>query len=172
MIEFLKIIVLAILAAIVYGIVHDQITARVCVEYFSVYHPPIFGGTKNPTLLAFGWGVIATWWVGLPLGVMLACCSRFGRLPKLSTRDLMKPLIITLAVLGGIAAIAGFSGYFIASSIPPDVPTRLPSERIPFLEADAFAHVASYCFGALLGIALCIWVLVRRFRRANKMVGY
>jgi hypothetical protein len=27
---------------VVYGIVHDQVTARVCVEYFTVGHPPVF----------------------------------------------------------------------------------------------------------------------------------
>ena len=61
--ESLKIILLCVLAAIVYGILHDQVTARVCVEYFTIGHPPIFH-TDDPTLLAFGWGVIATWWMG------------------------------------------------------------------------------------------------------------
>jgi hypothetical protein len=59
-VESLKIIVLCIVAAMVYGILHDQVTARVCVEYFTIGHPPIFH-TDDPTLLAFGWGVIATW---------------------------------------------------------------------------------------------------------------
>jgi len=31
--EFRKIVGLGILAAVSYGIIHDQITARVCVEY-------------------------------------------------------------------------------------------------------------------------------------------
>jgi len=37
--EFLKIWLLCIVAAVIYGILHDQATARVCVEYFSVAHP-------------------------------------------------------------------------------------------------------------------------------------
>lgn len=49
--ESLKIILLYILAAIVYGICHDQVTARVCVEYFTIGHPPIFH-TDSPTLKA------------------------------------------------------------------------------------------------------------------------
>ena len=67
MMEFAKIVLLSVLAAVGYGIAHDSVTAHVCVEYFSVAHPPIFGGTHSPILLALGWGVIATWWVGLPL---------------------------------------------------------------------------------------------------------
>jgi len=31
--QFLRIVVACVLAAIAYGIVHDQVTARVCVEY-------------------------------------------------------------------------------------------------------------------------------------------
>jgi len=32
-----------ILAAVFYGILHDQITARICVEYFTIGHPIVFG---------------------------------------------------------------------------------------------------------------------------------
>jgi hypothetical protein len=71
MFESLKIIRVCVAAAIVCGIIHDQFTARICVEYFTVFHPPIIG-TKSPTLLAFGWGIIPTWWMGAFLGVLLA----------------------------------------------------------------------------------------------------
>jgi hypothetical protein len=76
----LRIILLCILAAVVYGILHDQVTARVCVEYFTVGHPPIFH-TESPTLLAIVWGFVATWWVGLAAsGVTLQICNgRLGR---------------------------------------------------------------------------------------------
>jgi hypothetical protein len=67
--ETVKIVLLCILSAIIFGILHDQVTARACVEYFTIGHPPIFD-TDSPTLLAFGWGIIATWWVGLILGIL------------------------------------------------------------------------------------------------------
>jgi len=69
--ESLKIVFASIAAAILYGIVHDQFTARICVEYFTVFHPPVFA-TRSPTLLGIGWGIIATWWVGALLGLVLA----------------------------------------------------------------------------------------------------
>lgn len=59
--RFVGIIALALLAGITYGILHDQVTARVCVEYFTIGHPKIFP-TTSPTLLAIGWGIVATWW--------------------------------------------------------------------------------------------------------------
>jgi len=49
--QFPAIVFMCIISAIAYGIVHDQITARVCVEYFTIGHPQLFQ-TDNPTLLA------------------------------------------------------------------------------------------------------------------------
>jgi hypothetical protein len=39
--ESVKIIALCVGAAIAYGVLQDQVTARVCVEYFTIGHPPI-----------------------------------------------------------------------------------------------------------------------------------
>src|SRR5436853_1440044 len=97
--ESLKILLLCILAAITYGILHDQVTARVCVEYFTIGHPPIFH-TDSPTLLAIGWGIIATWWVGLMLGIAAALAARTGSWPKLNASAFMRPIGILMAIMG------------------------------------------------------------------------
>src|SRR5438270_1540070 len=99
MIQGVAIVLMSIAAAIVYGVLHDQITARICVEYFTIGHPPVFN-TTSPTLLAFGWGVIATWWVGLILGVPLAMTARLGARPKRDVTSLIRPLVILLFVAG------------------------------------------------------------------------
>jgi hypothetical protein len=54
--QSLAIVGLCGLSAVTYGIVHDQITARVCVEYFTIGHPPVFD-TNSPTLLGLGWAL-------------------------------------------------------------------------------------------------------------------
>jgi hypothetical protein len=41
--ESLKIVLLCVGAAVTYGVLHDQVTARVCVEYF-----PIAQGVRQP----------------------------------------------------------------------------------------------------------------------------
>jgi len=50
---------------VAYGLVHDQVTVRVSLEYFTIGHPQLIT-TSSPTLLALFWGAAATWWVGLP----------------------------------------------------------------------------------------------------------
>jgi hypothetical protein len=69
--ESLKIIAVCIAASVLYGIAHDQITARVCLEYLTVLHPPVFQ-TQSPTLLGIGWGMVATWPVGAAFGILFA----------------------------------------------------------------------------------------------------
>lgn len=164
--QFLKIWLFCIVAAVAYGIVHDQITARVCVEYFTVGHPPVFR-TTSPTLLAFGWGVIATWWVGALLGLFLALCARFGTGPKIEADDLIKPIIILLLVMGFSALCAGVLGYVMAKRGEislDDLENVLGRQRANRFIADFCSHLTSYLVGAFGGLFVCGWVVVKRRR--------
>jgi hypothetical protein len=164
--EFLKIVALSVVTAIAYGILHDQVTARVCLEYFTIAHPRIME-SQSPTLLAFAWGVLATWWVGLGLGVPLAMCCRIGPPPRISARGVLRPLIGVLCVMGAMALVAGTTAYLFAR--PPGqwmwFPSQIPPERQQQFVAAAAAHLASYAFGFLGGIFLCAWAVIRRFHR-------
>ena len=159
---------MCIAAAVVYGIVHDQFTARICIEYFTVFHPPIFP-TQSPTLLALGWGVIATWWVGAFLGVMLAAAARGGSRRRINAVELLHPVIILLAIMGALAAIAGATGYVLsergAITAPQWVMDQLPRQKEARFMADWWAHGASYLCGFLGGLGLC--VLTFRKRRGD-----
>src|SRR5687767_13481166 len=104
--QFLAIVLLCVLFAVGYGILHDQVTARVCVEYFTIYHPPAFD-TENPTLLGLGWGIIATWWVGAIMGVPLGLAARVGSRNQRSALSLVRPLALLMGTAGACALVAG-----------------------------------------------------------------
>ncbi len=165
--EFIAIVFLCIIAAIVYGIIHDQITVRICVEYFTVGHPPVFDAKYPPTLLALGWGIVATWWVGLTLGVLVAFASRAGTRPKLAATDLVRPLSIMLAIVGLFAASAGTVGYLLTTHnyirlLEPLASRVSPDQQVAFLTA-LWAHNASYLGGFIGAILFCRWIFkVRR----------
>ena len=72
--QSLLIVLMSVAAAIAYGIAHDQVTVRICLEYFTIGHEPVFP-TRNPTLLAIGWGIIAGW------ACFSACRWRLLRVP-------------------------------------------------------------------------------------------
>jgi hypothetical protein len=165
--EFAKIVLFSLAAAIVYGILHDQVTAHLCVEYFTIAHPPVFP-TQSPFLLALGWGVLATWWVGLPLGLLLAAVARWGPRRRLALAD-VRPWILRLLIAMAICAlVAGIVGsYLVAAEIAP-VPggwaARIPSEKQVAFSVDAWAHTASYGAGLLGGLALIGYAFLRRIR--------
>src|SRR6266498_3278016 len=108
--QSIGIVFLALAAAIVYGIVHDQITARICIEYFTIGHPRLID-SDSPTILGLFWGVVATWWVGLPLGLGLAVVARAGRRPKIKAHDLIRPILKLLGSMFIVAAVAGMVGF-------------------------------------------------------------
>lgn len=165
--ESLKIIAVGVAAAVVYGVLHDQVTARVCVEYFTIGHPRVFP-TTSPTLLALGWGVIATWWVGLPLGMCVALAARFGKRPKISPRELLKPVGVLLLSMASVSLIAGTAGYFCARAggviLLEPLAFEVPRDKHVAFLADLWAHDAAYASAFLGGMALCFWVLRRRHR--------
>jgi hypothetical protein len=171
--ESAKIIALCIVAAIVYGVLHDQVTARVCVEYFSIGHPPVFH-TESPTLLAFGWGVIATWWVGLMLGIPAAIACRIGSWPKLNAVDLIRPVFYLLIVMALGSLAAGIAGYLTARAggvwLLEPLASMIPAEKHVAFIADLWAHLAAYGVGFFGGIVVCLWVVLRRRKLASRKV--
>ncbi|MBN2294260.1 MAG: hypothetical protein JXM70_17665 [Pirellulales bacterium] len=168
--QSLKIILLCIVSAVIYGICHDQVTARVCVEYFTVGHAHIFN-TTSPTLLAFGWGTLATWWVGLILGILAAVVCRIGSWPKFQASHLIRPIACLLIVTAVTSLLAGITGYKLAQSsgfvLPEPLGPRVPEDRHALFFADSLAHLAAYVVGALGGLILCVRVLIQRRRVAR-----
>lgn len=160
---------LSIAACITYGIIHDQITARICVEYFTIGHPRIVP-TDDPTILAIVWGIVATWWVGIILGVPLATVARMGSRPQMTASSLVRPIAMLFGCSAILALLAGSIGYIAASMewvwligpVAEDVPH---DKHVPFL-VDLWAHSGSYLGGLVGGIVLMVWTWRSRRRVA------
>ncbi len=166
------IIGLCVAGAVAYGIVHDQVTVRICLEYFTVFHPPVFP-TENPTLLALGWGVIATWWAGALIGVPLAIAARAGRGPKRSAKDLVRPVAVLLLGMAATAVVAGVVGRVLASRgvvvVAGDLAGDIPeTKRVDFL-TDLWIHNGSYLAGFIGGIVLAVRTWRRRRAGQNSI---
>jgi hypothetical protein len=164
--QALAIIGLSVLAAVAYGVIHDQVTARICVEYFTIGHARLID-SDSPTVLGLFWGVVATWWVGLPLGTGLAIAARVGKRRKLTAADLLPSLAKLLSVMFAVATVAGCIGHFGGEAgafvLTGPLASRIPADRhVAFLTC-GWAHGASYLAGILGGIIL----LIRTWRRRN-----
>jgi hypothetical protein len=163
--EIVKIVAVAVVAAIAYGIARDQATAHLCVEYFTIAHPPVFA-TLSPFWLAVGWGIIATWWLGLALGVLLALAARFGARPKLALAELLPSIVLLMAATAASAASIGLAGYTIAGqgmiALPPALKGVLAADHQAACMAAWMAHGASYAVALLGGLFIIGMAWYRR----------
>ena len=165
--QWLAIVFLSILSCVAYGTIQDQITVRICIEYFSIGHPKIISST-DPTILGLVWGIVATWWFGLILGVPLATIARIGSRSKMTVGLLIRPVAVILGCNASLATLAGFFGYIAATKgwvfLVGPIAERVPQDKhIPFI-IDLWVHNASYLGGFLGGIILIIWVWRSRGR--------
>jgi len=168
--EFIRIVLAALGTAIGYGLVHDQITIRVSPEYFTIGHPHLIE-TSSLTVLALFWGVVATWWVGLPLGFFLASAARNGRRwPRLGLREIAPRLGKLVLVMFGLAAAAGCTTFVLVGPLGISLPGQFagaiqPSAQRAFLAAWA-THITSYLAGIVGGLVVVFSVLRERRRLA------
>ena len=146
----------AILAAGLFGMLHDQISYTVSNEYFTKFKFLQFRllDPRIPERLrAAEVGFLASWWMGIPLGLLCGAAGFVQRSPALMGRALLWSLPLatglTLAIaLAGLGFgwmrtetldIAGYRGWFI----PPDV-----QDLRRFLCA-GYMHNAAYLGGAV-----------------------
>ncbi|MBN1512356.1 MAG: hypothetical protein JXB13_10100 [Phycisphaerae bacterium] len=165
--EYLRIIGLCVVSAVAYGIVHDQVTARLCVEYFTIGHPRILA-SESPTVLAITWGVIATWWAGLVIGVPLALAACIGGRHRMTARSLIRPVAGLLILMGVLAFVGGIVGYVLGARgdvrLAGHLASRVPQEKQAAFLAALWAHSASYLSGFVGGLVLVVTTIIRRAR--------
>ena len=110
-----------VVAALVYGVVNDQITTTISWEYFAYGKFPenALPVGEPPNSPRFRWeaakvGMKATWTAGLIVGVALLIANnprRDGR-PRLAYRRLLGLVPLVFLVTAATAACFGVAGYF------------------------------------------------------------
>lgn len=113
---FVALIILAPLIAGVYGILHDQLTYTLSPEYYTRFKFFQFGFAIEGTEAIFpypriqvSWvGFLATWWVGLYLGLVLSLIGLRHKPAKRMFRLVLWAIFITM----GVALLTGGLGWF------------------------------------------------------------
>ena len=184
-----KIVGLCVLNACIFGIINDQITVRICFEYFSEgFHKEMVKGTwageflgrysDSPTIWGATWGIIATWWVGAILGVILSVTSRMRSWPRLSSKNLALPVFVCISLLGLTVFLLTLLEHNFGEKIPSDqLVQRLVrygfyiEDYNPAIHKEmarkyllcAFIHKLDYWVGLLYGLAMILWSLYKRY---------
>lgn len=182
--KFVALILLLIIAPIlggVYGIIHDQITYSISEEYYTKFKFIQFnlenwglgkniGTGKAPEIILnsprFGVtivGALATWWVGLIMGIFLGIIGLIHRNGKMMFNSSIKAIVLA----AGIALLTGLIGFtygkFFLVKNPPN--WYLPDNLI---DRDHFVMVGSmHNFSYLGGIIGLICGIIYSIRKKN-----
>jgi len=170
--EYLLLLV-AVATAVFYGVINDQLTCTISWEYF-YYGKEIYkvvGPETPPADWPFRWevakvGIMATWSVGLILGVILLVANNpIKNWPRLSYRTLLRCLItivlisITFGIIGGLLGYQGF-----LTNLSPDFQdmTRANVFRPKNFICTWGIHLGGYVGGIVGTITCALWMICKR----------
>jgi hypothetical protein len=172
---FLFIIFLAPFISGLYGIIHDQVTYTICPEYYTKFKFYQFGlidlGDEalfpNPRIRVSQVGFLATWWMGLPIGIILGLVGLTIKDNKEMFKTTLKAFLITII----IAFFTGLIGLIIGKLYLADVGVswRLPNNLVD--KAGFIAVGSMHNFSYLGGLTGLIAGIIYILRRRKKLIS-
>jgi hypothetical protein len=167
-----RFLLITVAAAMMYGILNDQITSRISWEYF--YYGKKLADVlpaepmPHPRLYweAVKIGAQATWTAGLIIGVVLLFANNpTKRWPQLSQAQLLRMLLVIFAITIACAALLGLAGYTGKLAIVSEDFAQMirKNEMRPHRFLAVFGiHLGGYA-GGLIGLLVTIpWILIKR----------
>lgn len=167
--EFLlRSIVCGIWVMVVYAVIQDQFSARLCPEYFTIFHNPIPGLT-DPTLVGLSWGFLASWWGGAMMGCSAGLTASLGPKRPLPLSTLMIGMVGVMVLTGVVTALTGWATYQHVESFRPTFDPGMmqgvapENERYVFIVA--IYHLVAYAVAILGSIGFCLVLAIYRHYR-------
>lgn len=169
----LLIIAIAPLLGGIYGILHDQLTYTISPEYYTKFKFYQFGlmdlGNEaifpNPRVEVSVVGFMATWWMGLPIGLILGLVGLIHKESKQMFRVTMKAIILTVIVafITGLFGLAYGKFYLAEKGVGWWMPNNLIDTK-NFITVGSM-HNFSY-LGGLIGL---IAGIIYSIKQKNKI---
>ncbi len=158
-----------------YGAAHDQLSFALSPEYFTKLKFRQFAWADlglPPWLFASEVGILATWWVGLVAGWLLA---RVG-LAELDTHERQSKTVRAFGQIAVAALIGGFLGWLFGATASRrelsgwgDWQRNLGIEDLPAFVVVAHLHAGGY-LGALTGLLLALVSVSRNVTRSRRAI--
>ncbi len=164
--KFRTLILIVLIAPIIgglYGILHDQLTYSVSPEYYTKFKFYQFGlmdfGNEaifsNPRIEVSLVGFMATWWMGLPIGLILGLIGLIHKDHKQMLEVTMKSILITVIVafITGLVGLSYGKFYLAEKGVDWWLPENLIDTK-NFISVGSM-HNFSYLgglFGLIAGI--------------------
>ncbi|MEL0457286.1 hypothetical protein WJN01_13690 [Flavobacteriaceae bacterium SZ-1-7] len=149
------IVIISIILASIYGILHNQISYSISSEYFTKFKFDQIGEwlhqVENERIAISFVGFVSTWWFGLLLGLIIGIVGMFQPNSKIMWKSGIGAIFRTLGIAIGIGIVGILVGKFLISNLNAN--WNLPAELIDrksFLTAGTM-HNFSY-FGGIIGL--------------------
>ncbi|HEV7926315.1 MAG TPA: signal peptide-containing protein [Verrucomicrobiae bacterium] len=166
---YVLIVVLAVFVAGLYGVMHNQISYTVAPEYFTKFKFRQFGLTDSPLperVRASMVGFLASWWMGIPIGLLVGAAGFIHRGP----RRMLRVSLWSLLVAVGFTLLFGLGGLIYGYCQTAHI--DLAEYRDWFIPADVtnlrrylcagYMHNSSYLGGVLaILVAWAFHILVK-----------
>ncbi len=164
---FLLIVFLSCTIASIYGVLHDQFTYTISPEYYTKFKFPMFrliyDDSSNIRMLVALTGIIATWWVGLIMGIIFGLTALIHNVWKAMLISSVRSigLAIAITIFAGLAGL-GY-GYLTCNDIKSGV--SYPYDMVSLDDPAAFymvgcMHNSGY-LGAAIGLIFGIVYIIR-----------
>ncbi|MDR2921283.1 MAG: hypothetical protein LBV72_18210 [Tannerella sp.] len=172
MLTLFLIIAIAPLIAGFYGILNDQLTYTLSPEYYTKFKFYQFGLMDtsneaifpNPRLQASIVGFLATWWVGLPIGIILGLIGLINKGYKRMLIITIKAMFVTIfvAFITGLIGLAYGKLYLTNTGVNWWLPENL-IDKENFIAVGSM-HNFSY-IGGLVGLIAGIIYSIRQKKK-------
>jgi hypothetical protein len=154
-----------------FGMILDQISVRLCPEYFTALHSPIVGLTE-PTLLGMAWGFLGSWWGGALWGYLAGVIATSEtQFPPFTVRNLIRPMLVTISFVAIVTTITGLTVWRHAEMFEIHfvgwLTTAVPVERQKNAFIVACYHFSAYISAIVGGMTMCVWLGWKRRQQPN-----
>ena len=166
---FIVLILMAPFIGGLYGIIHDQITYTISPEYYTKLKFYQFGlvglneewNPESPRLYVALVGFLATWWMGIIIGLILGLLGLLLQDWKIMFQVVLRAIIIAVI----ITILAGFVGLIYGSAFFQHANWKLP---INIIDEKSFIIVGSMhnfsYLGGLIGLIIGIKYILAEYK--------
>lgn len=167
LLSFPLLLIFAITLAAAYGAIHNQISYTVSPGYFHDFKFDQFGVPAEQRTRGYASlvGVLASWWMGIIIGLPIGIAALFSPDAKTMRRLFHKAAILVVAITLGIGLLALLYGHLFfdeqsAAWITNKIET---SDPVNFMRAGNM-HNFSY-LGGLIGLVTGLIYVIVKVRR-------
>ena len=170
---FILIVLFAPLLAALYGVLHDQFTYTISPEYYTKFKFIQFELVENKQeaiisnqrVFVAAVGAMATWWMGIPIGIILALVGLIHR----EWREMLNVTLHAFALTIVVAFLTGLIGlgygYYSFASDPGYFTSGwyLPKNLVDVRDFVAVGSMHNFSYiGGAMGLLAAIYFSVRR----------